>query len=286
MLVIGLTVGSVYSLIALGYSLVYLATGVMNFSQGAFVMVGSMLCASLIRGASTPPALAIVLALGCTVLMGAAVANFVVLPLWFKGAESYLVVLATLIVAQIAENLSLKIWGADPRSFGPLLKGGFTLLGQPVAWQYVFVAGAAVVCTALSVLCLRRTTLGKQMRAAASNREVSSMLGVSPRLVATVAFGAAAFTGGLAGILITPLRYTQYDVGTALALPAFAAAVVGGLGSPIGALVGGIVLGLIETTTNLHLTSRYEFVIVCCLLVLFIAVRPNGLLRDRAVRDV
>ncbi|MEM7695509.1 MAG: branched-chain amino acid ABC transporter permease [Pseudomonadota bacterium] len=280
----GLTVGAVYALVALGFTLIYNASGVINFAQGEFVMLGGMTTVFLgLFG--LPLWLAAILAIAATVLVGLALWAFAIETA--RGASP-----VTLIIITIGASIFLR--GATELVFDkqfhalPSISGDTPLrvLGAAVLPQTVWVLGGALGVVVVLWTFLSRTLSGKAVLATAADRVAAKLVGINTAAVVGFSFAVSAAIGALAGILITPITLTSYDVGTLLALKGFAAAMLGGIGSPIGAVVGGLLVGLIEAFGAGLISSAYKdaFAFLTILAVLFFL--PAGLFGARTVERV
>lgn len=283
-LISGLTVGAVYALVALGFTLVYNASDVVNFAQGEFVMLGGMVTVFL-TAAGVPLPLAAVLAVCVSVVIG-------LLLYWLAIEPARDASPVTLIIITIGASILLR--GAAQIIFDkqfhklPSISGDTPvhLLGAAIQPQSFWVLGGTAVIVILLYMFLERTVLGKAVLATAANRLAARLVGINTATVMALAFGGSAAIGAVAGILITPITLTSYDVGTMLALKGFAAAMLGGMGNPIGAVAGGLLLGLLEAFGVGYISSTYKdaFAFIVILLVLF--AMPQGLFGRRTVERV
>jgi branched-chain amino acid transport system permease protein len=280
----GLTVGAVYALVALGFTLVYNVSDVVNFAQGEFVMLGGMVTV-FVSAAGIPLPLAALAAVCAAVTVGLLLYWLAIEPA--RGASA-----VTLIIITIGASILLR--GAAQIVFDkqfhklPAFSGDVpvNLFGAAVQPQSFWVLGGTAVIVLLLYLFLERTVLGKAVRAIAANRLAARLVGINTTTVMALAFGGSAAIGAIAGILITPITLTSYDVGTLLALKGFAAAMLGGMGNPLGAVAGGILLGLLEAFGAGYLSSTYKdaFAFIVILVVLF--AMPQGLFGRRTVERV
>jgi branched-chain amino acid transport system permease protein len=283
-LISGLTVGAVYALVALGFTLIYNASGVVNFAQGEFVMLGGMVTV-FVSAAGVPLPLAALIAIVASVVIGLLLHRFAIEPA--RGASAVTLIIITIGASILLRGLAAIIFD---KQFHKL--PGFTgevpvdILGAAVQPQSFWVlGGTAVVVVALYVF-LEHTLLGKAVLATAANRLAARLVGINTTTIMALAFGGSAAIGAAAGILVTPITLTNYDVGTLLALKGFAAAMLGGMGNPVGAVVGGLLLGLLEAFGAGYLSSTYKdaFAFLVILIVLFVA--PQGLFGRRAIERV
>ncbi len=283
-LISGLTVGAVYALVALGFTLIYNASGVVNFAQGEFVMLGGMVTV-FVSAAGVPLPLAALVAVVSAVVIGLLLHRLAIEPA--RGASAVTLIIITIGASILLRGLAAIVFD---KQFHKL--PGFTgeapidILGAAVQPQSFWVlGGTAVVVVALYVF-LEHTLLGKAVLATAANRLAARLVGINTTTIMALAFGGSAAIGAIAGILVTPITLTNYDVGTLLALKGFAAAMLGGMGNPLGAVVGGLLLGLLEAFGAGYLSSTYKdaFAFLVILIVLFAA--PQGLFGRRAVERV
>lgn len=281
-LAIGIATGCVYALVAVGYSLIYRTTGIVNFAQGTFVMIGGMGAYWLLNLVHVAYPLAIVGGVVIASLVGLVLWVVVVLPLWRRRTAPFVVILATLVFGALGGNVVLLWLGTQPQTL-PQWVPGFRLQlpGGGIAGQYVVV----IICTVLVMLgigaFLQWSTLGRSMRACAANRETSMLLGISPERIGAIAMAATAALGGLGGVLITPAQFTSPDAALVYGVFGFVAAVLGGFGSLRGALIGGILVGLIQAFTGRYISATYETIIAFAVLLVLLGLRPQGIVGAR-----
>ncbi len=282
LLVIGMGIGCIYALVAAGYALIYRTTGIVNFAQGSFVMVGGMTAFWFRDVVHLPYLLAGVLGVLASAGVGLVLWLLIALPMWQRGVAGYVLILGTLVFSLLVEDVVLRWQGTDPKILPPWV-GGFDLhVGQAtLSGQYVLIVVAMAAVLLLLGAFLRYSSLGRAMRTCASDRETSALLGVSPARMGGIAMVMTSAIGGLGGLLITPVQYTAYNAGLTYAIFGFVAGVLGGFGSLSGAVVGGILLGVIQQLTARYLSSSYETFIAFGLLLVLLTVRPRGLLGSR-----
>ena len=283
-LVSGLTVGAVYALVALGFTLIYNASDVVNFAHGEFVMLGGMITVFASAAGIALPVAALI-AVGVTVVVGLLLYWFAIQPA--RGASA-----VTLIIITIGASILLR--GAAQVLFDkqfhklPSFSGDkpLNIFGAAVQPQSFWVLGGTALIVLTLYIFLELTVLGKAVRATAANRLAARLVGINTTTVMALAFGGSAAIGAIAGILVTPITLTSYDVGTMLALKGFAAAMLGGIGSPLGAVAGGLLLGLLEAFGAGYISSTYKdgFAFIVILVVLF--ALPQGLFGRRMIERV
>lgn len=277
----GLTAGAIYALVALGFAIVFNASGAINFAQGEFVMVGAMSAVTFI-GLGLPLAAAVLLAVLAAVIVGLLVERIAIAPARHAGTVTLIII--TIGVSLFLRGLAQLVWGKGvfrlPGFSGddPIALFGATLLPQSL-WV---MGGAAVAVVALATF-FRRTLIGKAMLATSYNRLAAQLVGIDTRAVLFASFGLAAALGAVGGILIAPIALTSYDSGIMLGLKGFAAAILGGLGSFTGAVAGGLLLGLLEGLGAGFISSAYKDVIAFVVILAVLFFLPGGLLgaRDR-----
>ena len=272
----GLTAGSIYALVALGFSIIFLASRVINIAQGEFVMIGGMAASSLFGlGVPLLPAMALAVALAVGV-------GLLLEKLAIERASSADV--TTLIIITIGASILLRglaqiVWGKGIRALPPLSGDRpITFGGATILPQSLWVLGTMLAVVAALSWFFGRTRLGRAMLATSHNRLAAQLVGIDVRLVLFASFGLAAALGAVAGVLIAPIGFTSYEVGVMLGLKGFAAAILGGLGSFPGAVVGGLLLGLLESLGAGFVSSAYKDAIAFVVLLAVLFVRPDGIL--------
>lgn len=275
-LVSGLTLGSIYGMIALGFTLIHNATGVVNFAQGEFVTYGALVAISGVA-AGLPMPVAVPVAAVAVMLLGAVLERVAIRPA--RHASVITLIIITIGASMFLRGLAMAIWKQDPlplRHFSgenPIHFGGASVLPQ-----HLWVVGV-VFATMLALWLLgERTQVGKAMRACAINRTAAQLVGIPVTRMVMLSFALSGLLGGLAGAIVAPLSMGQYNMGTMLGLKGFAAAVLGGMGNPMGAVLGGLLLGALESSSAVVLASGYKDAIAFTVLLLVLLTRPSGLL--------
>ena len=280
----GLTVGAIYALVALGFAIIYNASHVINFAQGEFVMIGGMAAAAFID-AGLPLPLSIVFSVSLATLVGLALEKLAVEPA--RGAPVVTLIIITIGASILLRGLATLVWDKKihplPAFSGeaPITVGGATLLPQTL-----WVLGTTLVTVVALWWFFNRTLTGKAILAVSYNRLAAQLMGISVRRVLLVSFGLSAALGALAGVLIAPISFTSWDVGVMLGLKGFAAAMLGGIGSGPGAVVGGLALGLIEALGAGYLSSAYKDAFAFVVLLAALVFLPNGLAGRRVAERV
>ncbi len=272
----GLTTGSVYALIAIGFGVVHNTMGIVNFTQVDFVSLGGMLLFGSL--AAHVPMLPAVLIAVAGVGLAAALVEF--LGLRPSRSRSPLVLIfLTIGLSIILRGIIHQIWGKNSLAVPPLAgETPLRLLGATILPQAVYVLAITGATIVLLLAFFYRSGGGLAMRAVASNPTAAAVVGLKIPRVRTLSFALAGGLGGLAGVLVTPITTLRYDVGVLLGLKGFAAAILGGFGSFPGAIAGGLLLGLLESLGAAYVSSAWKDSIAFLVLLLVLFVRPHGLL--------
>ncbi len=280
----GLTVGAVYALVALGFTLIYNASDVINFAQGEFVMLGGMSTVFL-TSAGMPLPLAALAAVAITTIVGLALHRIAIEPARDASVVALIMITigGSIFLRGVAQVVFDKRFHSLPPLFGtePLHIGGAAVVPQSFV-----VLGGAVIIVVLLWLFVDRTLLGKAVIATAVNRLAARLVGIDTRRIIGLSFAVSAAIGSVAGILVTPIAPTSYDVGTLLALKGFAAAMLGGIRSALGAVIGGVVLGMLEAFSAGYLSSRYKDAVAFVVILVVLLAMPQGLLGQGKVERV
>ncbi|MHB1406722.1 MAG: branched-chain amino acid ABC transporter permease [Desulfitobacteriaceae bacterium] len=274
----GLPIGAIYALVALSYSLIYTASGVLNWSQGDMVMIGAFMGFTVFRLLNLGFTPALFIAMASVACIGLFVQYVIVRPLRARKAPSINVVIATLGVAIVTRNIALVIWGADaqiipsPVSAKPINLGVLSITPQDIL---IITVGIGLML--ILQYFLRFTKEGKALRAVAQDRYGAMLMGIDTQRSDGVAFTASAALGAAAGILVAPIFFATFDMGAGIGLKGFVAAVIGGLGSIPGAIAGGFFLGIVESIAGGKISSGYRDAITYTLLILILWLKPSGL---------
>ena len=275
----GLSVGCIYGLIGIGFCVIYNASGIVNFAQGSFVMLGGMATYLLLTKLALPLLVAAPIAIVFVAAVGILIERLVVRPLWDRKASMFVMILATLAVQIVIERITLIVVGDQPKSIPvftdlpPLRFAGVT-----VGYQVIWIIAVSLLLIAGLVFFFQRTLAGRAMRACALNREAAALQGISVSAMVGLSFALSAALGAIAGILLTPTQFTAFNVGTPFAISGFIAAIVGGFGRPFGAFIGGIALGLAQSMAVFSLGAGLKNVAALSVLLLFLFIRPQGFL--------
>lgn len=277
----GITYGAMYAIVAIGFNIIYNATGIINFAQGEFVMLGGMISASLL------PQLGLAGAMGAAVVltMGAGAAMEILFIRWLKSPTVMRLVIITIGVSILIREAALHIWGEAVRHL-PYFYGnslttwsiGNVHLSPQVLW-------VLLTCGLMMIglhFFFQKTNAGREMRACSANRRAALLCGINARNMVTWSFVLSAGIGAVAGCVMSPITYTQYDSGTSLAIKGFTVAILGGLGNSTAAVGAGLLLGLIESFSVSLVPLAYQDAISIGLLLFILFVRPHGLFSSGA----
>lgn len=273
----GLATGAVYALVALGYTLIWNAVGVVNFAQGELVMLGAFVAVGTLEHVlHLPLVLNLIATLVIMAAFGVVMAGLVYYPV--RNAPQLSAIVATLGLSMVLQNVVVLIWGPEPMSFaGPFGNLTVEVFHAKIYAQYLLILVVLLVLMGAQEGMFRMTSIGRAMRATAQDAEAARLMGIRTNRVVAIIFAYAAMLAGLAGWLVAPLFYVSADMGGKVSLDAFAACILGGFGSIPGALIGGLVLGLIESLGAFYISSEYIDVIAFGVLFAVLVVRPQGI---------
>ena len=280
----GITVGATYALAALGFTLIYNASNVINFAQGEFIMLGGML-AVLFAQAGLPMPVVLLLAIAIPAVVGVVMEKVAIEPI--KGAETVSLIIVTIGASLVIRGL-IQVWLGKGTHSLPAFSGDAPLqiLGATLLPQSLWVLGVTAVVVAGLWYFFNRTLTGKAMLATSVNRTAAELVGINTNWVLFMSFAMAAGLGALGGILITPITMTSYEVGIMLGLKGFVAVVVGGLGNGLGAVVGGLLVGVLEAMGAGYISSAYKDAMPFVLILLVLFFMPRGLFGGKSTDRV
>ncbi len=272
----GLSTGAIYALIGIGFSIIYNATGIINFAQGEFVMLGGMFTLFFIETLNLPLWAAIPLAVLMATLVGLVFERLAIRPL--RNASPISLVIITIGGSILIRGLSMLIWDKDTHAI-PSFSGDepIMLAGATVLPQHIWILGITVVLISLNKWFFNYTISGKAMRACSYNPRAAGLVGIDVRKMVLLSFVISAAMGSLAGIIVAPLTMTAYDVGVMLGLKGFCAAIIGGMSSGLSTVLGGLILGVLEAMGAGLISSGYKDAIAFIILLLILFLRPKGL---------
>jgi branched-chain amino acid transport system permease protein len=277
-IVSGLSTGAIYALIGLGFAIIYNSTGIINFAQGEFVMLGAVLTLSFISALQLPLLLAVPLAIAATTVIGVIFERLTIRPL--KNATPLSLVIITIGVSILLRGLVMLLWGKDTRAL-PAFSGNdpLSIAGATILPQHLWIFALTGLVIIANKLYFYYSISGKAMRACSFNRRAASLVGIDVKRMVLFSFMISAALGSMAGIIVAPLTMTAYDVGIMLGLKGFCAAIIGGMSSGLGTVIGGLILGTLESLGAGLISSGYKDAIAFIILLLLLFIRPQGLFK-------
>ena len=276
----GLAIGAIYGLVALGFVLIINAVNVVNFAQGEFLMLGGFVGLTFGVTLGLPYWAVLACTLAVFAVLGVVFDKVIYQPL--RGGDFATHLIGTLAAALIIRNLAQHIWGPEARSYyAPFDQKIFDIGGVIINPQHVLILGMTIVLVGILYYFLFWTGLGRLMRATAQDRATAQLLGVKVGRIGTMAFAMSLAIGGIAGVVVAPLFLVDLNVGFMAGLKAFIATIIGGWGSIPGALLGGIVVGLVEIFATHFFTASFKDPVAFGVLMLFLIVRPSGIFAER-----
>lgn len=280
----GLTVGSIYALVAVGFAVIYNVTGVINFAQGEFAMLGAMLGASLVRGGLSVP-LAFLATLLTVTVAGAGIQRFIIHPA--RRFELLVIISLTVGLSIAIRGLAVFVWGTQSYTFPQFTAGDpVRILGASLVRQSFWVLGLSALAFAALLYFFNRTVMGTAVRACVDNLLAARLMGIRSERIALLSWALSAALGAVAGMAVAPITFATYDMGLMLGLKGFVAALLGGLTNAPAAIVGGLLLGVVESLGAGLISSGYRDAIAFLILLLILWVRPSGLLARASAQRV
>ena len=282
LLIIGISVGMVYALVAIGISLIYSGLDIVHFAHGEIYMIGAFIGLTLYKTLGLNFLIAFALAVVLTGLVGIMIERLFYRRLTSGGGGYTVAGMGMVIVgfgmSIVLQNVAFVIWGPKPLPFNVAFGMPVEIGSLALPMSYVWIIITAIVLMIVLNFILKRTMIGLAMRAVAYNKDIAYLSGVNVPLMISMIFGIACALGGAAGILIAPINYVQVQMGIGILIKAFAAAVVGGFGSLPGAVIGGILVGIIESLGAAFISGTYKDVYAFVLLIVIMMIKPSGIL--------
>ena len=282
-LITGLGLGSMYGLLALGFHVTYAVSATVNFAQGSSMMLGAVFAYAFAIRLGLPLPVAFFLALSLCAAYGALVERLAVRPFVRRGSNAWL--MATVALGIVADNTVLFTFGKEPRGF-QWTTGGMELAGLHVSYIQLFIPIVGILIAFTLNLFASRTRLGKAMLAVVQNPDAARLMGINVPVVIVGAYALSTALAGAAGILIAPLFNVNADMGTVFGLKAFAVAILGGIGSAWGVMLAGLLFGVVEALITALLGSTYTQILSFALVIVALALMPNGLFGRAEVKKV
>lgn len=282
-LITGIALGSMYGLLALGFYVTYAVSSTVNFAQGSSMMLGAVFAYTFAVTFGWPFVPAALLALALCAIYGVIVELIAVRPFASRGSSAWL--MATVALGIVADNTVLFTFGKEPRGFN-VFQGGVQIAGINVPWLQIAIPVVGFALAAGLYFFSRKTQTGKAMLAVVQNPDAARLMGINITLVVSAAYAASTLFAGAAGIMIAPLFNVHSDMGTLFGLKAFAVAILGGITSAWGVMLAGLIFGITEAMITSLLGSAYTQILSFALVILVLALRPNGLFGRAEVKKV
>lgn len=272
----GLSVGGIYAVTALGYIIIYNVTGIINFAQGDFIMLGGMMMITLSR-TGIPTAISFVLSVMSVTLIGMALERFALR--YARNASIVSLIIITIAASIFFEGIACIIWGQDPLPLPPFSTDRpISVAGATIVPQALWVIGASLGVVILLSAFFNRTMTGKALRACAVNPFAARLMGINTARMATVSFALSGAVGAAVGITMAPITMVFHDMGITLGLKGFVVAIFGGLNSIVGTVVGGFLLGIVESLGAGVISSGYKDAIAFLVLLVILFFKPSGVM--------
>jgi branched-chain amino acid transport system permease protein len=272
----GLTVGAVYALVGIGFNIIYNATSIINLAQGEFVVIGGLMMWFFTESLKLPFLLSAVLTILSAGLIGLFMERLTINPL--KSTDLLLMIMITIAVSIVLRGILMFNFGKDPYVYPPFTEGEpLSIYGAIIQQQTLWVIGITGLCIILLFLFFNKTIVGKAMLACAVNPTAAKLVGINVSRMVMLSFILSAIVGAIGGMAITPISLMEYDKGPMLAVKGFCAAIMGGLGSNRGAVIGGFIIGILESMTAGYIHSGLKDAVALVILLLILFFKPAGI---------
>jgi len=278
----GITYGAIYAIVAIGFNIIYNTTGIINFAQGEFVMLGGMISISLLP--FMPLYAAIALAVLMTMLFGALLEICFIR--WLESPGVLRMIIITIGLSILTREAALHLWGESIRSLPYFIGDEITtvaILGARISPQVIWVIAVCGLMVLFLSVFFQSTSVGREMKACAANRRAAILCGINTQNMVTLSFMLSAGIGALAGCVMSPITSSGYDIGTGLAIKGFTVAILGGLGNSMAAVGAGLLLGILEAFSISVVPLAFKDAIAIAILLLILFVRPHGLFGSSTV---
>jgi branched-chain amino acid transport system permease protein len=273
-----LMIGSIYGLLALGYSLIFKASGLMTFCQGSLLMIGAFVGLTFYGFLKLPFIIAALLTMLVMFLIGVLIEKFIIRVLIKKRANAIYIVFATISLSIIFQNFAMLVWGSETFQFPAIFDAAMIKIGGiNIVPESLLALVSALLFMLLLHLFMTKTKFGTSMRAAAQDPMAASAMGINVQMTTAITWGLSAMLAGIGGMLIGPIFGVNMNMGSLIELKGFAAAVIGGYGNMYGAIIGSLLLGIVETFTAGYISSIYKDFISFFILILILIIKPSGI---------
>ncbi len=274
-IVTGLTVGSIYALIAIGFVTIYNITGVLNFAQGEFAMIGALTCITFVN-AGFPMFVSMILAILVTALIGFIIERTAIQHA--RNSSVMILIIITIGLSTFLKGMGLIVWGSYPKQLAPIVQmDSINFMGAVINPQSLFVFAVLGILLTVLYVFFDKTYLGSALKASEKNPRAATLMGINTKTMSALAFTLAAALGAIAGIMITPLTDATYEMGFLIGIKGFVGMVIGGMNNISGAVMGALLIGLLEAFSGGFISTFYSDAIVFGLLILVLFFKPNGL---------
>lgn len=284
-LISGIAVGSIYSLIAMAFSLIFRSTSYLNIAQGELVMLGSLIGYTMLVTHGVNYYVSLLITMVCVAILGLLINRLVFVPIQNRGGQDLHILIASIGLLIMLPQIAGLLWGTNTLSYPNNLSNGQVSIGQVhiSGLNFLVIIVAFIIMLAIQGF-FRFTRAGQAMRAIADDRVMSQLIGINIKKYIALIFMVSGALTGAAGALFGPIYYASYDIGT-IGIKGFAAAVIGGFGSVSGGMVGGVLIGLIEGFSGTMISSTYRDFILYGILILVLLIRPRGIFGQKQRRD-
>ncbi|WP_219621181.1 branched-chain amino acid ABC transporter permease [Bacillus sp. M6-12] len=277
----GLTIGSIYALIALGFTLIFNVSKIINLAQGQFVMIGAMVYFSFVTSFDLPLLISLLFGLIITAIVGWLMVKVAIDPLGSKYSPIFAIIV-TIAFGEILQGLALLVWGKSYVGIPAILQGdSINIFGGNLEPQALMIMVVSLIVCILFTLLMNKTNIGKTMVAASSDSYAAGLMGINVKKIIVFSFMISAALGAIAGILVGPITMMDYHQGTFLGIKGFIAALLGGMGSYPGAIVGGLLIGLLESFGGGYISSLMKDAFAFAILLLVLLYKPRGLMKSK-----
>ncbi|MCA1742847.1 MAG: branched-chain amino acid ABC transporter permease [Desulfonatronovibrio sp.] len=284
-LISGLTIGSTYGLTALGFTIIFNSTRVINFAQGEFVMMGGMLSVFFLNAVGAGLLPAIFLAVLCTTIAGVLMERLVIRPV--QGANVINIIIITIGVSIFVRGLVMLFLGKDTFALPPFFgTESLYLLGASIIPQSLWILSITMLVLIGLRIFFNKTIFGKAMLACSFEQKAAHLVGISVDRMVMLSFAISALVGSIGGVILTPVTMTSYDVGILLGLKGFAACILGGLGNPFGAAAGGLLIGVLEALGAGYISSAFKDAFAFIILLSILFIKPSGIFGKAEIERV
>jgi len=281
----GLTTGAVYAMVGLGFNIIYNATSIINLAQGEFVVIGGLMMWYFSEAMKLPFFISAILAVASTGLIGLLMERLTIRPV--KKSDLLLMIMITIAVSIVLRGILMFKFGKDPYTYAPFTEGEpIHIYGAFIQQQTLWVIGITLFFIILIFLFFNKTMLGKAMKACAVNPVAARITGINVDKMVMLSFVLSAMMGAVAGIAVTPITLMEYDRGPMLAVKGFCAAIMGGLGRGRGSVIGGFIIGILESMTAGYIHSGAKDAVALVIILVILFFKPAGIFGSKTIADL